>query len=313
MILFSKCCDEWINQKKNLIKLSTYYNYKFTVDKHIKPMLGDKTLSELENYDMNKFIKAEKSTIENLKDTEDYDLEDIEDLDLKDIVIKLKSILKYTKKKYGVDFDFDVFSGISSGSREVEVFNEKERQKLYRYLTTSNDIKDLGVLISLYSGLRIGEVCGLKWKDIDLENKIIYVNRTVQRLYLGKNEKSKLIITQPKTKKSKRKIPISKVLAEKLKDISNNYSEDCFILTGLPDKCYEPLTYRYDYKQVLIKCGIPYKKFHVCRHTFATRCIRVGMDVKSLSEVLGHSNISITMNLYVHSSYEVKKKYIDRL
>ncbi|MBR3003039.1 MAG: site-specific integrase [Clostridia bacterium] len=310
-ILFSQCCDEWLIQKENFIKISSYCNYKFAVEKHIKPILGDKTLLEIEQYDMNDFIKKEKTAIENMKDIEE--LEDLEDSDIKDIIIKLKSILRYTKKKYGIDFDFDVFTGISSNSNEVEVFNEKERQKLYRYLTTSNELRDLGVLISLYSGLRIGEVCGLKWKDIDLENKIIYVNRTVQRVYLGKNEKSKIIITPPKTKKSKRKVPISKVLVEKLKEFNDDYSKECYITTGLDDKSYEPLTYRYDYKQVLIKCGIPYKKFHVCRHTFATRCIRVGMDVKSLSEVLGHSNIGITMNLYVHSSYEVKKKYIDRL
>ena len=310
-ILFRRCCDEWLNQKENSIKISSYYNYKFAVEKHIKPILGNKTLSELEKYDMNEYIKIEKSSILNQK--YQTQLEPSENVNLKDIIIKLKSILKYTQKNYSINFDFDVFAKISYNCNEVEVFNENERQKLYRYLTTSNELNNLGILISLYSGLRIGEVCGLKWKDIDLENKVIYVNRTVQRVYFGKDKKSKVIITPPKTKKSKRKIPISKVLVDKLKELKNNYSSDCFITTGTPEKSFEPLTYRYDYKQLLKKCGLPYKKFHCLRHTFATRCIRVGMDVKSLSEVLGHSNIGITMNLYVHSSYEVKKKFIDKL
>ena len=124
---------------------------------------------------------------------------------------------------------------------------------------------------------------------------MLNVRRTVQRVYLGKNE-SKIIVTTPKSKNSVRKIPLSD-----------------YILTGSLDKCYEPLVYRYTYKVVLKNSNISYRKYHCLRHTFATRCIRVGMDIKSLSEVLGHSNIGITLSTYVHSSFEVKKKYIDKL
>ena len=129
----------------------------------------------------------------------------------------------------------------------------------------------------------------------------------------GKNEKSKIVITKPKTKKSRRKIPISKVLLKKLKEYENKYPQEAFVLTGRTDKFYEPLAYRYDYKMVLEKCNIPYRNYHQLRHFFASNCISVGMDAKSLSEVLGHSSIGITMNLYVHSNNEIKKKYIDRL
>ena len=146
-----------------------------------------------------------------------------------------------------------------------------------------------------------------------MDNKILSVNRTIQRLYMGKNVKSKIVITKPKTRKSRRKIPISKVLSQKLRELKPNFSDDDFILTGSSDKFYEPLAYRYDYKMVLVKCGIEYKNYHQLRHTFATNCIGVGMDAKSLSEVLGHSSIGITLSLYVHSNNEIKKKYIDRL
>ncbi|MBR0351024.1 MAG: site-specific integrase [Clostridia bacterium] len=298
-ILFSKCCDDWLNIKQNSVKESSYLNYKFKIEKHLKPVLGGKNIVELSQYDMNKFIQTKK--------------EETDATGIQDIVIVLKSILRYIKKKYNIDYDLDFNSGLKFNLDEIEVFNEKEKQKLYRFLTNSNDIKTLGVLISLYSGLRIGEICGLKWEDIDFENKLIHVKRTVQRVYVGKDKESKVIITAPKTRKSARKIPISKVLQEKLMQFAPQYSKDCYIITGIPNKSAEPLTYRYTYKQVLIKCNIKYRKFHCLRHTFATRCIRVGMDIKSLSEVLGHSNIGITMNIYVHSSYEEKKKYIDKI
>ena len=234
-------------------------------------------------------------------------------MSLKEILVRVKSILRYVKRRYGINYDLDFKLGYVANIEDLEVFNEKEIQKLYKYIITSDDIRNIGILICLYSGLRIGEVCGLKWRDIDLENKEIFVKRTVQRLYRGKKQKSELIVTLPKTKCSMRRIPISKVLIEKLRKIKNNYSEDCFVITGSPYKHYEPLTYRHVYKQLLKQCKIPYKKFHCLRHTFATKCIRVGMDTKSLSEVLGHSNIGTTMNIYVHSNYDVKKKYIDRL
>lgn len=272
-ILFSRCCNEWLEYKKNL--------------------------DEMEQYDMNEFIKIKKE--QGITSS------------LKEMLVRVKSILRYTKKKYGINFDFDFKSGYVANMIDLEVFNEKEKQKLYKFLTSSEDIRNLGILICIYSGLRIGEVCGLKWKDIDFESKEIFVQRTVQRLYKGKNNNSEVIVTLPKTKRSARKIPIAKVLIDKLKEVHKNYSDDCFITTGVANQCYEPLTYRHVYKQILKHCQLPYKKFHCLRHTFATRCIRVGMDIKSLSEVLGHSNIGTTMNIYVHSSYEVKKKYIDRL
>lgn len=300
-IKFSKCCDDWLHYKHSFVKESSFRNYKFIVEKHIKSILGNKNLLEIACYDMSEFVKIKK--------------QEAHSSSLKGMLIILKSILKYTKKKYGIDFDFDFQTGYIKNidCYGVEIFNERERERLYKYLSASNDIKDLGIFISLYSGLRIGEVCGLKWRDVDLENRIIYVKRTVQRIYIDKRFESQVVITTPKTRRSARQIPISRALVEKLAKNESNYDPESYITTGSCYKTSEPLTYRYTYKQVLRKCNIPYKKFHCLRHTFATRCIRVGMDVKSLSEVLGHSNIATTMNIYVHSSYEVKKKYLDKL
>lgn len=134
----------------------------------------------------------------------------------------------------------------------------------------------------------------------------------MQRVYVDKDN-TKVVITNPKTKQSVRKIPIARVLFEKLKEVKKQYGDNDYILTGRQNRFVEPIGYRYTYKKVLRECRIPYKNYHCLRHTFATRCIRVGMDVKSLSEILGHSNISVTLSIYVHSSYEIKKKFIDRL
>ena len=312
-ILFSRCCYEWLKQKEDSVKASSYYNYKYSIEKHILPILGQKTLAELEKYDFKEFIKNKKETIISSKKSKGNQFEETEDVNLKTLITKLKSILNYTTRKYNVIFNLDGLSGIHSNQNEVEIFSEKDFKKLSKYLLDSNNLRDLGVLISLYTGLRIGEVCGLKWSDINFEDELLYVNRTAQRVYMGKKEKSKLILSKPKTIKSKRKIPIAKVLLKKLKEFKNKYPPEAFVLTGETNRFYEPSGYRYDYRQVLKSCKIQYKNYHKLRHTFASRCIGIGMDAKSLSEVLGHSNIGITMNLYVHSSNEIKKKYINKL
>lgn len=297
-ILFSKVCDEWMSYKKPRIKESTYSNYNFKINKYLKKTFGEKTLESVLKYDINKYIeKLQKS---------------LAGKTIRDITTVLKSILKYAGRKYDIDFKLDLISAPLIFSKEVEIFEEKERRKIERYILKSNEIKDIGILISLFSGMRIGEICALRWSNIDFEKKLINVTNTVQRVYLGKKQ-TKVIVTRPKTRKSVRKIPLSKILIEKLKPMSREYPKNAFVLTGQENKLVEPLGYRYTYKQFLKKCHLKYKKFHCLRHTFATRCVSVGMDIKSLSEVLGHSNVSVTLGIYVHSSYEVKKKFIDKL
>ena len=164
----------------------------------------------------------------------------------------------------------------------------------------------------MYTGLRIGEVCALKWKDIDFNNKILSVTHTLQRVYAGKRN-TKVIYTTPKTQKSLRKIPINNNLYEILKRYSKKYSKEAFVITGDTKRYLEPIAYRYTYRTILKIAKVSYKKYHTLRHTFATRCINVGMDIKSLSEILGHANVTITLNTYVHSSMQTKNKYINRL
>lgn len=260
--------------------------------------MGEKNLEELLQYNFNSFVEQL--------------MEKLSSKTVKDIMTVLKAILKYAEIKYDINFKISLISTPAQITNEVEVFNDKDRKEMEKYCIQSKKIRDLGVLISLYTGLRIGEVCALKWSDIDFEKKYIKVNHTLQRVYVNKRE-TKVLYDRPKTKKSIRKIPMAKVLYEKLKEISKNYDNAAFVLTGSTKRYYEPLGYRYIYRRILEKCDIEYKRYHQLRHTFATRCIKVGMDVKSLSEVLGHANVSITLNIYVHSSFETKNKFINKL
>lgn len=297
-ILFEQICEEWLSYKKPRIKESTYSNYKFTIDRFLKVKFDGKTLGFFTSYNFNQYIEQLQEKLAN-KTT-------------RKIGVILKSILRYAERKYDFDFKLDLITLPLIDPKEISIFNEKERLKLEKHLSKSQDIKELGIYISLYAGLRIGEACALKWSDIDFESKLINITHTLQRVYVDKDD-TKVVITNPKTKQSLRKIPIARDLLTKLKEMKKYYENDDYILTGRSDRFVEPIGYRYTYKKVLRECRLQYKNYHCLRHTFATRCIRVGMDVKSLSEILGHSNISVTLSIYVHSSYEIKKKFIDKL
>lgn len=290
--------DEWLAYKRTKVKESTYFNYSFVVNECLKKYLKNVDLDDVENSNF-------YETIEELK-------QKISRKTLRDRISILKSILRYGERKYDMDFKIDLIDMPVIYNKEIEVLTESEKRRITNYLLNTKNIRELGVLISLYTGLRIGEVCALKWKDIDFNKKLLNVEKTVQRIYMGEKD-TKVVFSDPKTIKSIRKVPIAETLLKKLREIKKDYSENSFILTGEEERFLEPITYRFTYKKCLRNCNISYKKFHCLRHTFATRCVRAGMDVKSLSEVLGHNNINITLSIYVHSSYNVKKKFIDKI
>ncbi len=294
---FEEIATEWLLFKKTKIKESTYLNYKYIVENRFSE-LREKTLEELKHYNFNTFIEKLMATLSNKT--------------VKDVVSVLKGILRYSEMKYDVNLKLGLISSPSIYKKEIEIFNDKERKKIEDHCIKSEDLRDLGILLSLYAGLRIGEVCALKWENIDFENKLIDVTHTLQRVYVGRRD-TKVIYTTPKTPKSIRKIPLSKLLYNRLKEVSKKYPKEAFVLTGEKNKWIEPLGFRYTYRLILKQSKVNYKKYHTLRHTFATRCIKVGMDIKSLSEVLGHANVTITLNIYVHSSFETKNKYINRL
>lgn len=171
----------------------------------------------------------------------------------------------------------------------------------------------MGILICLYTGIRIGEVCALRWEDIDFINNTISIKRTSQRISnINGNslKKTKIIVTTPKSTNSIRTIPVNSSIMSILKDnyANNNY----YILTG-SNTPKDTRVYEKYFENLLRKCNLRKINFHSLRHTFATRCIESGIDVKSLSEILGHANCSVTLNIYVHSSIDQKRKSIDKM
>ena len=175
------------------------------------------------------------------------------------------------------------------------------------------DETKLGVYISLYTGLRIGEICALSWEDIDLSNGLLYVRHTLSRVLCEENGKRRtvLIIDQPKTQSSLRKIPINSDLLRILNEMYPK-AESRYVVSNQAS-FVSPRTYEYRYCKILQESGIHHINYHALRHTFATRCIEVGVDIKSLSEILGHSNVSITLNTYVHSSMDLKRSQLEKL
>lgn len=192
--------------------------------------------------------------------------------------------------------------------REYVIRETFERKRLESYLLHNQNNTNISVLLCLFTGLRVGELCGLKWSDIDFQNGTVSVCRTVQRI--NKHGKSEVAIGSPKSKSSVRIVPIPDFLLAILK--AKRKGDDFYIITGT-SKPTEPRTMQNRFKSILKTCGIRNVNFHLLRHTYATICIENGFDPKTLSELLGHADASITLNRYVHLSMQMKKNYVSRL
>ena len=304
-ILYKDWLWYWMQKKKDYIKESTYSNYSNIISNHIIPDLGNIKLSNLNNkliqeYLINKYKTGRLDGNGGLSNKT-----------IRDIIAVVKSSLKYAIKEEminNINLDF-TYPKIGNKDK-IYIIPKKDQEKLITYIKQNENTRSLGVLLALYSGIRIGELCALQWKDIDFKNNILHINKTLQRIYIKDNKESvsKIIITNPKTHNAERDIPLNKRFADILKKYqtkSNNY-----ILSN-GDKWIEPRTYRRYFKKCLDKAKIGQINFHGLRHTFATNCIKLGVDYKTVSELLGHANVNITLNLYVHPQMSQKKKCID--
>ena len=196
----------------------------------------------------------------------------------------------------------------------MRVLTHAEQAALVRTILNDMDLYKFGVLLSLYTGIRIGELCALKWEDMCLSDSVLKIRKTMQRIQETDGSaihKTKVIITAPKSKCSVRSIPLPSFIS----DIAKQFvaSPQAFILTGNSKQFVEPRTMQNHFKSLVAGCGIEKANFHALRHTFATRCVEVGFEIKSLSEILGHANVNITLNRYVHSSFELKSSNMNKL
>ena len=304
-IKFSEWIDFWLENEKLFFKKSTYAAYSNIIENHIKPSLGTKNISHIQNNDLQNMI-FEKLNSGRLSNKKGLSLKTV-----KDIMTVTKSCLNSAMKNGIIKrktFDYKFPKNISS--KKIKIFSHTEHLKLFQYINSNLDEKSLGILISLLCGLRIEEVCGLKWCDIDFENEILSVNRTVQRIYIKKtiSSESKIIISSPKTTSSFRNIPLSKHLIKIMKNLRKN--DDFYIITGNKN-FIEPRIYRKYYYSILSSLNLSKLSFHSLRHNFATQAIELGTDYKTVAEILGHSSINTTLNLYVHPKMEYKRKCLN--
>lgn len=234
---------------------------------------------------------------------------------IKDILIVLKMILKFGSKNKFIEYQqFDIQFPTERERHDIEVLSKSNQKKIMNYIQSHFTFRNLGIYICLSAGIRIGEICALTWYDVDTESGIICIRKTIQRIYIVENgtRHTELLLDTPKTKNSIRDIPMSRELIKMLKPIKKVVNSSFFVLTN-DSKPTEPRTYRNYYKKLIADLDIPELKFHGLRHSFATRCIESKCDYKTVSVILGHSNISTTLNLYVHPNLEQKKKCIDQM
>lgn len=296
----SEVIELWKTDKKNYVKKSTFSAYVLLIENHLLPTFGNKC--KVQEADVQNFVLQKLEA-------------GLSQKTIKDILIILKMVLKFGAKNKWILYEpFEIQYPTVRESQQIEVLSKAEQKKIMSYIQEHFTFRNLGVYICLSAGMRIGEICALTWEDIDTDNGIISINRTIQRIYVIEdgNRRTELILDTPKTKNSIREIPISKDLLRILKPFKKIVNSTFFVLTN-DAKPTEPRTYRSYYKNLMRELNMPELKFHGLRHSFATRCIESNCDYKTVSVLLGHSNISTTLNLYVHPNMEQKKKAIEQM
>ena len=302
VIILEQVCAEWLDMKRLSVRESTFARYQMIIQKHVLPEFGKYPLEEISSSVVNSYTCRK--------------LEEISAKTVRDICTILKSVLRYAEKEYGLH---DIAGNMvlpKLQRTDKDILTLREQRKLETYLWEHRQKpRCAGILICLYTGLRLGEICGLQWRDIDRKRHVLYINRTLQRVTETRSnheKKTKLISGEPKSGASVRAIPLPRSFWILLREMSGEMRDEDYFLSGNAEPI-EPRNYQYFFKKTLADCELRYVNFHTLRHTFATRCVEAGMDIKTLSEILGHTNTNITLSYYVHSSMLSKRKQMNRL
>ena len=306
-ITYGELLDLWLHSSQLSTKESTYARYVHLIRTQIKPELGKYPLSNLTTETIETFIKL-KLTDGRLDHTGGLSPKTV--IDILSIV---KNTIEYAKyKELPIICNLNKLT-IKKKEKEMRVLTQTEQNKLLSILLDNMDLYKFGVFLSLYTGIRVGELCALQWEDFNMNQTTLTIKKTMQRIQDTGNEegsKTKIVITEPKSQYSIREIPLPTFVVK----IAQQFvaSPKSYILTG-SNRYIEPRTMQNRFKSYVKESGISDANFHSLRHTFATRCIEVGFEIKSLSEILGHANVNITLNRYVHSSFDLKCSNMNKL
>ena len=305
---FSDVLSAWQDANRVRLKEASISRYQNLIDAHILPGLGLLPVNQLSSTTINRFLAAKLDN--GRKDgkgglSTNY---------VRSISLIISSAIGFGASEGMCPPLLSPIKTPSPSKKELCVLSAEVQNRLELELLDNIQEDKLLIYIALYTGLRIGEVCALRWEDVELNSKVIFVRKTVSRSWVYENgaKHSVLSATPPKTPSSFRCIPI----CSKLFKIIENYpyrKTNGYISTNTAQEFISPRTFEYRYKRVLKSAGITSVNFHALRHTFATRCIERGVDVKTLSEILGHANAAITLNTYVHSSLELKRLQLEKI
>lgn len=304
----------WLENHRPFIKESTYGNYSALIHNYIIPQLGKKLLLELDEQCLQEF------TLYLLANGSKRRKGGLSEKTVHDVWNVLKESLRKAQRQQRISSaDFKVSFPASRAKKNVTVLSDRDFDLLSSYLFRNSEPRNLGILVALYTGMRIGEICALKWENINLDERLIHVRFTLQRIYIKKPDNrnvSYVTVTSPKSSASIRSIPITSNLAKLLTCVyeqeRNRLCKDDYLLTG-SQQYIEPRSYENYYKKILKHAGIADIRFHGLRHTFATRLIEQGADYKIVSELLGHQSVTTTLHLYVHPQISKKRQCVELL
>lgn len=304
MISFKQVSNEWLDSKTSEIKQSTRSKYTQVIHKHLSKSFEEKDINEWTEKDFRQLF-------------DDFlNVNHLSSSYRKTIRIVLKGILEYAEDNYGMEHIDLSRIKISSKKTKVSVLSNSDREVLEEYCESNINEATVPIYISVNTGMRLGEIAGLRWEDVDFKNGVIFVRRTVQRILDTSNSDAKTIkvITSPKSESSNREVIMTDYVMEYLKTYKNFYhAKDSDYVVTNSDAVPEPRCIQRKFKTICSKLGIEDINFHILRHTFATNCLINGVDVKALSEILGHSDIAITLNTYVHPTRDFKKEQMQKM
>lgn len=295
-LTFSEVASLWVHDKRTYVKRSSLALYAVHLRKHLVPVFGSQTsVSEREVQEfVNRLLQ-----------------EGLNPKTVKDILMVLNMVLRFASRYHEWETpSMDIRFPSARAKPGLQVLPLEQQRKLMQYLSRHVSPYNVGIALSLGTGMRIGELCALTWKDIDLSAGILHVTKTLQRIYLGQ-ERTEVVVDSPKTRESYREIPLSGCLVSMLYQLKQEAGPKDYVLTGSP-KPTEPGPYRRYFQRLLRQLDIPPIHFHGLRHSFATRCIESDCDYKTVSALLGHASVNTTLNLYVHPGLAQKKKCVNR-
>ena len=297
-IAFQRVCKLWKDEKRRYVKTSTMAAYSLIIQNHLDPRF--KNLDDVTPRSVQSLVDSKLKGGLNVTT-------------IKGILIVLKMILKFGEKRGWIGHRLiEVRFPTQRMKHQTDVLSLSEEQRMLEYLSSHHGKYNLGLQICLFTGMRIGEVCALRWEDVDIKAGTIRIRRTVHRVYVIDDgpKHSELTLDYPKTVGSYRDIPVIRDLAVILSEYSKGAIDGHIVISGLPHPT-EPQTMRNHFKKVAATLGLSMRRFHGLRHTFATRCVESKCDYKTLSSILGHANVSTTLNLYVHPGMEQKRKCVE--